>query len=117
MTAKQDLIHRRAELCDGTHRGAVTVKTTGGSTGQTVTVRKSRHATALEQAANWRGFRWEGIDIGDKQGRFWGVPSGTLARWRASAIDWTAHRRRYSAFQFTRDDLARYLRDLPGERG
>jgi phenylacetate-CoA ligase len=109
---KHDLIHSNQALASTNHRGPVTVKTTGGSTGQAVTVRKSRTATALETAANWRGFRWEGIDIGDRQGRFWGVPVTASGRFRARMIDWVAHRRRYSAFQFSDADMARYLEEL-----
>ena len=86
-------------------RGPVTQKTTGGSTGQPVTIRKSRESTAQEQAANWRGFRWAGIDIGHRQGRFWGVPHSAKDRLRARVIDWIANRRRCSAFSFSRDDM------------
>ena len=109
---KLDLINANVALRNEHYRGRVTEKTTGGSTGQAVTVRKSREATALEAAANWRGFRWEGIDIGHRQGRFWGMPPTAFGRFRARAIDWTAHRRRYSAFQFSREDIGRYLAEL-----
>jgi phenylacetate-CoA ligase len=109
---KHDLAHSSAALQSTGYHGRVTVKTTGGSTGQAVTVRKSRRATAFELAANWRGFRWAGIDIGHRQGRFWGVPASPRGRFRARAIDWVANRRRYSAFQFSRDDLAGYLTAL-----
>ena len=109
---KHDLIHSNAQLQSSRSHGRVTVKTTGGSTGQAVTVRKSRLATTFELAANWRGFRWAGIDIGHRQGRFWGVPASPRGRLRARAIDWVANRRRYSAFQFSRDDLGGYLAAL-----
>ena len=77
-----------------------------------MTVRKSRRATALEAAANWRGFRWEGIDIGHRQGRFWGMPVTTFGRFRAKTIDWVANRRRFSAFKFSPEDIARYLIEI-----
>jgi phenylacetate-CoA ligase len=109
---KHDLIHSNVDLRSEARLGPQTVKTTGGSTGQAVTVRKSRQATALEIAANWRGFRWEGIDIGDRQARFWGVPVTTRGRLRAQAIDWVSHRRRYSAFKFAETDIAGYVADL-----
>ena len=112
LITKVDLIQSNAALRSEGHRGPVTVKTTGGSTGQAVTVRKSRRATAFEAAANWRGFRWEGIDIGHRQGRFWGMPVTAFGRLRAKTIDWVAHRRRYSAFKFSQNDIARYLTEL-----
>jgi phenylacetate-CoA ligase len=111
-TTKHDLIHSNTALRSERHWGFVTIKTTGGSTGQAVTVRKSRRATALEAAANWRGFRWAGIDIGHRQGRFWGMPPTRLGRFQTGVIDWVAHRRRYSAFRFTANDIAEYLREL-----
>jgi len=89
-----------------------TLKTTGGSTGQAVTVRKSREATAQETAANWRGFGWAGVRIGDKQGRFWGVPFKSRDRLRARITDLIAHRRRCSAFAFSAADLDKYTRML-----
>jgi phenylacetate-CoA ligase len=112
LTTKHDLIHSNQLLQSERYRGPTTRKTTGGSTGQAVSVRKSRRATALEQAANWRGFRWAGIDIGHRQGRFWGMPPTRARRVRARVIDWLAHRRRCSAFQFSADDMARYLRQM-----
>ena len=112
LITKADLIASNAALRSDSHRGPVTVKTTGGSTGQAVTVRKSRRATALEAAANWRGFRWEGIDIGHRQGRFWGMPVTTFGRFRAKTIDWVANRRRFSAFKFSPEDIARYLIEI-----
>jgi phenylacetate-CoA ligase len=112
LTSKHDLVHSNPELQSDSYRGFVTTKTTGGSTGQAVTVRKSRLATALEAAANWRGFRWVGIDIGHRQGRLWGVPASRSGRFRARAVDWAAHRWRCSAFQFSAEDMARYLREL-----
>ena len=38
-------------------------KTTGGSTGQAVTVWKTADAIAYEHAANWRGFEWAGSTL------------------------------------------------------
>ena len=54
--------------------GRTARKTTGGSTGQPVTVLKDRRATAYERAAMWLGYGWFGNAIGDRVARFWGVP-------------------------------------------
>lgn len=89
-----------------------TTKTTGGSTGQPVTVTKSRTATAQELAAMWRGWRWAGIEIGDRQARFWGVPMSANGRLRATLIDFVSHRRRYSAFNFGQSDMTGYTASL-----
>jgi phenylacetate-CoA ligase len=86
----------------------LTKKTTGGSTGEPVTILKTREAMAWELAATWRGYSWAGIDIGDRQGRFWGVPFGKKERGRARLIDFIANRKRCSAFSFSEGDLQAY---------
>jgi phenylacetate-CoA ligase len=86
----------------------LTRKTTGGSTGEPVTINKTRQAMAWELAATWRGYSWAGIDIGDRQGRFWGVPFGKKDRARAKLIDFIANRKRCSAFSFGERDLEGY---------
>jgi phenylacetate-CoA ligase len=86
----------------------LTKKTTGGSTGEPVTIPKTRDAMAWELAATWRGYSWAGIDIGDRQARFWGVPLGKKDRARANLIDFIANRKRCSAFSFSKDDLQAY---------
>jgi phenylacetate-CoA ligase len=86
----------------------LTKKTTGGSTGQPVTVWKTREARASELAAMWRGYSWAGIGIGDKQARFWGVPFTRRGRLNARLIDLIGNRRRLSAFSFDQASLAEY---------
>jgi phenylacetate-CoA ligase len=90
----------------------VTKKTTGGSTGQPLTFYKSREAMAWELAATWRGYSWAGIDIGDRQARFWGVPLTKKDRFRARLIDLVTNRKRCSAFSFCREDMERYTSEL-----
>lgn len=87
-------------------------KTTGGSTGEPVTVRKTRQAMAWELAATWRGYEWAGVAIGDRQARFWGVPLTASARSKAKLTDFICHRRRFSAFNFTEGDLEEYSKML-----
>jgi phenylacetate-CoA ligase len=109
--SKADLRDRASELIvDCGER--TTVKTTGGSTGQAVTVTKSRSATAQELAAMWRGWRWGDIDIGDRQARFWGVPLSGKSRFRARLIDFVSHRRRFSAFRLSESDMTAYTTAL-----
>jgi phenylacetate-CoA ligase len=86
----------------------VTGKTTGGSTGEAVTVFKDRNAIAREMAASWLGYGWFGIHIGDRAVRFWGRPHSRRRRLRFAAADFAMHRIRFSAFAFTENDLERY---------
>jgi phenylacetate-CoA ligase len=79
-----------------------------------VTLRKDSDGMAHELAATWRGYRWAGVDVGERQARFWGVPSNPKDYWRARLIDLVAHRKRLSAFSFSDAELGKYVRDLSG---
>ncbi|WBU43040.1 phenylacetate--CoA ligase family protein [Marinobacter alkaliphilus] len=87
-------------------------KTTGGSTGAAVTLHKSAEGMAKELAATWRGYSWAGIDIGDKQARFWGIPHDKKDRLRAHLIDLVTNRLRFSAFAFSESDFENYISKL-----
>lgn len=110
--SKQELRNEHAEL-QSVRPGILCVtKTTGGSTGEPVTLLKTRSAMAWELAATWRGYGWAGVGIGDKQARFWGVALDAKGRSTARLIDFVCHRRRYSAFNFNRQSFAEYERRL-----
>lgn len=108
-TGAQTIVSRQSFL-------GCTKKTTGGSTGKSVTVWKTPDAMGQELAAAWRGFSWAGIDIGERQGRFWGIPFSTKDRARARLIDFVAHRKRCSAFGFNEEQMREYTRILNGFR-
>lgn len=86
----------------------VTRKTTGGSTGQAVTVLKDREALAREMAATWLAYGWFGVEIGDKSARFWGNPHTWQRRLRSAAVRIAVRRINFSAFAFNDTDLDRY---------
>jgi len=106
---KTDLQERNQDLRSTAELGRLAFKTTGGSTGQPVTLSKTRPALARELAATWRGYSWAGVHVGDRQARFWGVPHAAGARQRARLIDLVCNRIRLSAFDFTDQDLNSYL--------
>ena len=107
-TTKADLKRSHEAMMSRERFCLLTMKTTGGSTGEPVTILKTREAMAWELAATWRGYSWAGIDIGDRQGRFWGVPFGKKDKSRARLIDFIANRKRCSAFSFSEGDLQAY---------
>lgn len=84
-------------------------KTTGGSTGAPVTIVKNNFGMAKELAATWRGYKWAGVSIGDKQARFWGIPMEKKARLRAKIIDFITNRIRFSAFSFSEEHMWSYV--------
>jgi phenylacetate-CoA ligase len=109
---KTDLRDYWAELTDPTYRGALSSKTTGGSTGQAVTVIKDRMATAYARGAMWRNYGWWGIEIGDRQGRLWGIPITAKQRRRYQLIDYLSNRVRLSSFDFSDHELGDYYERL-----
>ena len=109
---KQELRNEHAELQSVRPGFLCVTKTTGGSTGEPVTLLKTRSAMAWELAATWRGYGWAGVGIGDRQARFWGVGLDPKSRSKASLIDFVSHRRRYSAFDFNRQSFAEYEQRL-----
>ena len=113
---KTDLVERATDIHVNRLPGTYSWKTTGGSTGVPVRLRKNRYATAAEQAASWRSYGWYGIQPGDRQARFWGTPITGMGRNRACAIDWVLNRDRFSAFAFSREDLRGYYKSLVARR-
>jgi len=99
-----------ARLTVGGWRGRSYSKTTGGSTGRPVTIRKNAASLAQEMAATWLGYGWHGVHIGDPSIRFWGQPQGNLKRkLRYWAADTAMSRVTLSAFGYTRETLSRYV--------
>ncbi|MDA8166004.1 MAG: hypothetical protein M0017_13350 [Desulfobacteraceae bacterium] len=110
--SKQEIKENGARFLSPENFPLRTRKITGGSTGQPVTIWKTREARAGELAAMWRGYSWAGIGIGDRQARFWGVPFTRQGRLNARLIDLVGNRRRLSAFSFDRSSLAGYTARL-----
>ncbi len=105
---KRQLQDAAEELVSERRPRRVTRKTTGGSTGQAVTLLKDRVATAREMASSWLGYGWFGVQIGDRAVRFWGQPFTRQRRLRFAAADFAMHRIRFSAFSFDTADLRAY---------
>lgn len=77
------------------HRG------TSGSTGTPLRFVKDRQATAFMDAVMYHAYSWYGINIGDRQARFWGLPHDNISQKMAHLKDFLMNRRRLSAFQLS----------------
>lgn len=106
--AKQELVHCADDITTTRARAFASKKTTGGSTGVAVTILKNADALARERGATWRSYRWAGVDVGDRQARFWGIPVTRSARFRYHLIDYVANRYRFSAFGVNDQKLKSY---------
>ncbi len=74
---------------------------TGGSTGMILHFFKEADALAKNDAIMYRCYAWYGIDIGDRQARFWGVPVKFKTRVKESIKDVLLNRIRISAFDIS----------------
>lgn len=108
---KNQLISHKSEI-NTYQKNWSSTKTTGGSTGEPVTILKNPSALARERAATWRCYEWAGISIGDKQARFWGVPHNSHEKIKSRVIDFIANRKRISAFNLTDETLHNYYTTL-----
>jgi phenylacetate-CoA ligase len=109
---KQTLIDEKVRLVSRNRYYRHSVKSTGGSTGEPVTVYKDRRSMAMERAALWRGYSWAGVGIGDPQGRFWGMPFGAKDKLTARLIDFVSNRYRVQAFEFTESTFIEHYQEL-----
>lgn len=109
---KSDLATHLGQLVVSHRAVRATRKTTGGSTGQPVTLLKNPEALARERAATYRAYEWAGIEPAAPQARFWGVPHKTSRRMYYKIADFVANRRRFSAFNFDEVRLLAHFQRL-----
>ena len=108
MLTKEIIREKRRMLHSNNNYLLKTGKTTGGSTGEPITILKTSSSMAKERAALWRGYSWAGIHIGDRQARFWGVPFKQKDKLIAGVVDFVNNRKRISAFNFDEKRLQQY---------
>jgi phenylacetate-CoA ligase len=109
---KRDLQQHADDIRSRASMGRLSQKTTGGSTGEPVTILKDRTATAYERAAMWLAYGWFGVEMGDRAARFWGTPYTWKRRLTSRIGDLCMNRIRFSAFEFDDDRLGHYWQRL-----
>lgn len=81
-----------------------------GTTGEPLTLFFAKTHFAYSHAAQFRGFRWYGIDIGAKGGRLWGIPIEWKKRQAERLKDWFMNRKRLSAFELSENSMRAYFK-------
>ncbi|HNR66952.1 MAG TPA: hypothetical protein PKN04_02755 [bacterium] len=99
-------------LCNPNQRTRKSCEVTSGTSGQPLMVIKDRHKSAYIRAVMFRGYEQFGISYGDKQVRFWGVPSKRKSFYIEKLKDILANRIRLSAFHMRADEMSRFLRTM-----
>jgi phenylacetate-CoA ligase len=88
------------------------IATTSGSSGQPVAVMRGHLSWAYAHANTIRGWRWHGIDVGDRYAYFWGLPLDEKTRRQGLQKDLFFNRVRLSAFGIDRNTAADFYRRL-----
>jgi phenylacetate-CoA ligase len=109
MIDKNNLIDNFGELCSSKKFLLYSKKTTGGSTGQAVTIKKNSDALARERAVTARSYEWAHVGLCDPQARLWGIPLEYENRLYYRLVDLVANRRRFSAFNLNAESMGNYL--------
>jgi phenylacetate-CoA ligase len=90
----------------------VSEETTSGTVGNPLVIPIDRHKSAFIRAVMYRNYGWYNIDVGDKQARFWGIPSAPKLHLRESLKDFCANRVRLSAFNISDDAFKQFVAKL-----
>lgn len=109
---KETLRTQRAGLLSSAETKRVSALASSGSSGDPLTVIRDRNSTAYHRAAKYRGQRWFGIDIGEKEARLWGVPLDTSTRLKERVKDLLMNRFRASAYKLDRKNLLAFYRHI-----
>ncbi len=109
---KRDILKNKELLISTKKVGRLFTRKTGGSTGMTLHLKKEAKALALNDAIMYRCYSWYGIDIGDKQVRFWGVPVTEKLKLKEAIKDFVLNRIRISAFDISKESCLRQFEKI-----
>jgi len=99
--SKRDILDNIQGMVNSKTHQNIYKRKTSGSTGITLSFYKEAQALAINDAIMWRCYHWYGIEVGDRQARFWGVPVSYFPRMRERIKDLVLNRIRISAFDIS----------------
>jgi phenylacetate-CoA ligase len=109
--SKREIMENENAMINQSVQQKLFTRKTGGSTGMTLHFMKEGKTLALNDAIMYRCYAWYGLDIGDRQARFWGVPVTRKLRWKEQIKDAVLNRIRISAFDISKEScLKQYER-------
>lgn len=91
-------------------------RSTSGSSGKPLLFYKDSESMAYIDAILYRNYSWYGIELGDRQARFWGHPLGRRGMLKTHALDALLNRIRLSPFDLQEESYLRYLRQIQAFR-
>jgi phenylacetate-CoA ligase len=112
LLTKRIILDNEISLVNPKSKQKLYMRKTSGSTGLTLHFKKEAAALAMNDAIMYRCYDWYGIDIGDKQVRFWGVPVISPAKLREELKDFILNRIRISAFDISENSCLKQYRKI-----
>jgi phenylacetate-CoA ligase len=88
------------------------IRRTSGTTGRPVVVYRDQRSEACALAARYRSEGWFGLEIGDRQARFWGRSLSGRSRIKERLLDGLLNRVRFSSSQATELEMEKLRRVL-----
>jgi phenylacetate-CoA ligase len=89
---------------------------TSGSTGMPLKFYKDRVASGYTRAAMYRGHRWYGVDIGEKEAKLWGIPVNFFPRLKVKLEDFALNRFRESEYNLKYKVLYNFYKKMLKEK-
>jgi phenylacetate-CoA ligase len=105
---KQDLQENYEHLINPELKRRISRESTSGSSGKPLVVIKDRDKSAYIRAVMYRCYMQYGIEIGDKQARFWGMPINKKGYLIEKMKDIVANRVRLAAFMLNDKSFSKF---------
>ena len=93
-------------------RGKKYKRSTSGSTGNPLVFYKDNESMTCLDAIMYRNYSWFGVDLGDRQARFWGHPLSKTGILKTRTLDAFLNRIRLSAFNLDDANYMQYLSQI-----
>ena len=113
LLTKNDVQANKKELLSSNHKGRKWIGRTSGSTGLAIEFFIDNSYSNFDWASRWRGRRWFGVDIGDREVALWGRPLySRSAKWRGGVKARLQNIFLISAFDLTEEKLDFYWKRI-----
>ena len=91
------------------------VKSTGGSTGQPLTIELNHDSNTRREAVMWRGYNWLGAGLGERTLYLWGAGIGKASvtrQWKEQLYHWFYNRKMLNSFSMSPANMHEYIAQI-----
>ena len=109
---KKELVANQDEIYNPKYSGKKYRRATSGSSGDPFVFYKDETSLTIMDVILYRSYSTCGVSIGDRQGRFWGIPLNRNGLIKTQLMDFVLNRTRLSAFRLEDRFYRVFLRKL-----